>query len=77
MGTREELIIRLMTERGMTAEQAIREADRAMPKSAPRRVVESSAEIVDGVLSPVATVASESADVAKRVTRTVFGMWKP
>lgn len=77
MATREDLIVKLIAEKGMTAEQAMREVDRAMPKSSPRRVVESSAEIVDGVLSPVATVASESADLSKRLIRGAFGVWKP
>ena len=77
MGAREDLIVKLMTEQNMTVEQAVRAADQAMPKSAPRRVVESSAEIVDSVLSPVAEFSSESSRLAKRVIRGTFDVWRP
>lgn len=75
MNAREKVIVELMRQ-GKSVEEATRAADRAMPTSAPRRVVESSAEIVDGVLSPVATLAEETAGLAKRGIRGAFGLFR-
>lgn len=76
MSARDNLIARLIVEKGLSAEEAARQADEVYPKSAPRRVVEHTAEIADSVISPPATLARESADVANRVIKGVFKPFK-
>lgn len=75
MSARERYIYELIAE-GYTAQEAVVQADKVYPVSAPRRVVENSAEIVDAVVSPVALTAKETSGIAKRVIKNTFKMWK-